>query len=69
MATDLNQSSRLRSRHNRHEGHKGFENENIVSLVSFVVNAVGYTELKDALGFQLLFVFATLERARLEQRP
>src|SRR5262249_57179563 len=30
--------------------------------------AVGYTELKNALGLQLLFVFATLERARLEQR-
>src|SRR5262245_15164213 len=34
----------LRSHHNGHEGHKGFENEAIVSLVSFVVNAFGNTE-------------------------
>ena len=29
---------------------KVFENQAIVSLVSFVVNAVGYTELKNAIG-------------------
>jgi hypothetical protein len=46
------QLSLLRSHHNGHEGHKGFENQAIVSLVSFVVNAVGYTELKNAVERQ-----------------